>query len=183
MNDFELVYYYLLNDEYAVNLFYNRFSRYLWGIIHRVLGKNASNYQSVYEECDGLLSEIVYCTCVRKCTNFKRFFALCARHKLTRYFEVLKQQQLNIMSDYSEEYAYQRHHYDYVDPRYNDRLVTCINEVKNVYLHKLSPNQQLVMRAYFFEDCAYMSNLSQKQQVNTMYHVRQKIKNALKNYI
>lgn len=182
MNDFELVYYCLLNDEYALNSFYNRFSRYLWGIIHCVLGKNASNYQGVYDECDGLLFEIVYCTCMSKCNNFKKFFGLCARHKMSRYFEVLKAQQLNSGSDYNEEYAYQRHHYDYVDPKYNDRLNACINEVKDVYLHKLSPNQQLAMRAFVFEECVFSSKASRKQQANTMYHVRQKIKTALKNY-
>ena len=184
MNDFELLYYCLLKDDYALGLYYDRFSHYLLGIIHRCVGDN-HEAQRVYEHNSLLVNELLTVYQPIRCANFKAWFALCAKRAVIRTINTLRKASRNVYSldkvMLNEANGYNSPLLiDRTDPQYMDALRMKLDVFKYTVDHELSDTQRKALVTLIYED---KESIKAKPKLkNGLHHAKSKIYASLKRH-
>lgn len=184
MNDFELLYYCLLRDDYAHDIYYSRFSHYLLGIIHRCVADN-HEAQRVYEQNSLLVNELLMVYQPIRCANFKAWFSLCAKRAVVRTINTLRRQSKDVYSldrmvlneaiGYTSVLLIDRN-----DPQYMDALRMKIDVLKYTVDHELSATQRKALAKVVYED---KESIKAKPKLkNGLHHAKSKIYASLKRH-
>lgn len=145
-NDFEIIYYCILNDDVALNLYLDNFTKYLWGMLHRIVFR-AERRNEIYEMgAYDLLIDLLYTVSFLRTKNVKAFFSSALAHEIKRINSKLSiKDAKSCYMDDSESYAsivasvYLR---DDEDPCVIDYRKTLIDHVYEVMNYNLSSKQQ-----------------------------------------
>lgn len=181
-NDFEIIYYCILNDDVALNLYLDNFTKYLWGMLHRIVFR-AERRNEIYEMgAYDLLIDLLDTVSFLRTKNVKAFFSSALAHEIKRINSKLSiKDAKSCYMDDSESYAsivasvYLR---DDEDPCVIDYRKTLIDHVYEVMNYNLSSKQQRAI-----ENCIAGKDeqgfKDYRSYQNALYQARKKIKESM----
>ena len=184
MNDFELLYYCMLQDDFAHAFYYARYNRYLLGIIHHCV-KDNHEAQMVYETIGMVVSSLLASYQPIRCKHFKSWFALCAKRSVVRCVNTLRHRyRLTASLDapvLSEAMGYPTSLMaDRNDPQYMDELRMKMDIVKHTVDDELSEVQRKALSHSIYGDKAAL--MAKPQLKNGLHHAKSKIHANLKRH-
>ena len=184
MNDFELLYYCMLHDDFAHALYYARYNRYLLGIIHHCVTDN-HEAQMVYETMGMVVTSLLWAYQPIRCKHFKSWFALCAKRTVVRCVNTLRHRyrltaslDASILSEaggYAASLMADGH-----DPQYMDALRMKLDILKHTVEDELSDVQRQALSHSIYGSKEAL--MAKPQLKNGLHHAKSKIHANLKRH-
>lgn len=181
-NEFELLYYCHLHDDFSIGWYYHRFERYLWGIIHQCLN-DQHEMMMVHDHLEPMVLSLMALYQPIRCVNFKAWFGLCIKRALVRYIASYRKNERHYALDQNQ--LHEMHHYplihaiDYQDPQYMDALRMKLDIFKQTIDHGLSKIQKQALITYINDD---LDQIKAKPKLkNGLHHAKSKIYASLKH--
>lgn len=178
-NDDELIYYCLLHCDYALNMYYKKYQKYVWGMVNRI-SLPAFLFNHINDFCQYQIRLCLYSYNSRKNNSFKTFIVTCINHRIARYRKLYQK-------DRYYWYDSVNLHQDFVyngkvvsddnDPQYYDSQLILQQSLDYIY------NQLDTKTADIYDQYKYNFSLSRDGNYQSNFYYLSKLRKTIKNYM